>query len=186
MNHMEQHFLHIRQVGRCAALMYYRPGSESARLLDHIKYRGCSRLAVYLGEIMAREAQAADMLSDVDYIVPVPLHPLRRIKRGYNQSLMLARGISRISGIPVAHMIRCRYHRSQTTLSSIQRRKNVKDVFSLSKSGRRIINLPRPLTLLLVDDVCTTGATLSSVAEAIIKERANVSLRILTLAVTDR
>lgn len=186
MNRMEQRFLHIRQVGRCAALMYYRPGSESARLLDHIKYRGCSRLAVYLGEMMAREAHAAGMLSGVDYIVPVPLHPLRRIKRGYNQSLMLARGISHMSGIPVAQMARCRYHRSQTTLSSIQRSKNVKDVFSLSKTGRRIITLPHPSTLLLVDDVCTTGATLSSMAKAIVKIRANVNLRILTFAVTDR
>lgn len=182
MNKTEQRFAHLREVESAAGWIFYMPLTPAARLLEQIKYNGGRRLARRIGGMMGAEARKKGILQDVDAIIPVAIHPLRLMKRGYNQSLQLARGISDVSGVPVRAILRAGLHRSQTRLSAEMRRENVKDVFRVAARH----GLRRGMRVLLVDDVCTTGATLSSMAEALIAAVPGLKIRILTLATVDR
>ena len=113
-------------------------------------------------------------------IVPVPMHFMKKARRGYNQTEEISKGISKVVGIPVADNLRAvRGHRTQTSLSLESRIRNVDGVF-------RVKN-PEELTaksILIVDDVCTTGATLSAAAIALHTAADIRELSLLTLAVT--
>ncbi|MBN1439576.1 MAG: ComF family protein [Anaerolineales bacterium] len=112
---------------------------------------------------------------EFDLILPVPLGKRRQIQRGYNQSLLLAGAIARRSVIPLGekNLVRVRETQSQVGLSLGERRENVAEAFRAAEvAGRRI---------LLVDDVCTTGATLDSCAAALRKAGA-AAVAALTLA----
>ena len=184
-NSMEQLFGYLPGMERAGGWIYYRPGSDASRLIEAIKYNGTSRLARHLGELIGKEAAAAGLTEGIDGIQPVPLHFLRKLKRGYNQSEMLARGISKVCGAPVLDMVATRRHRTQTALPASQRRENVKGIYRMKK-----VTLPpwqrQSPRLLLVDDVCTTGSTLSALAEVIERAYPGARFLFLTLAVTDR
>jgi ComF family protein len=92
-----------------------------------------------------------------DAIVPVPLHPSRLRKRGYNQALELAKSLAKHFGVPVMHdaLHRTRATHAQTELTAIQRRRNVRGAFAVNSDG----NVPGHAAVL--DDVFTTGATLA-------------------------
>lgn len=180
LNGMEELFAWLPSVENCDAYMHYRPGSRSASLLFGIKYHGYEGMAVKLGELMARKAEAAGILKGVEAIVPVPLHWSRKMRRGFNQSERLACGIARHAGLPVINALRCRYHPTQTHLGEAARRENVQGIYSVRKG----VNLPR--RIMLVDDVCTTGATLGAAAFVIEQAFPTIRQRIMAFALTDR
>jgi ComF family protein len=127
------------------------PIQEAVHLL---KYRGMTALASPLAELMASRLPHSDLKAEA--IVPVPLHPQRLRERGYNQAALLAENLSKKLGIPLLNgaLERIRYTRSQVGLSALERKENVKGAFRadpLKVAGKDLI---------LVDDVCTTGATL--------------------------
>lgn len=108
----------------------------------------------------------APMLSDVDLIVPVPLHRWRLLRRRYNQSALLAQALAQATGKPWDPLIlaRGRATRTQGGLTAAQRRRNVQGAFLVPKDRAPLIKGKR---LLLVDDVQTTGATLGACARAL-------------------
>jgi ComF family protein len=116
--------------------------------------------------------------SDYDLIVPVPLHPRKARERGFNQSGVLSGGLNRRTGIKLSRktLVRTRYTKTQTRLSRQERQNNVKGAFRVSNradlSGKSI---------LLVDDVFTTGATVNECARMLIKAGV-VEIDVLTLA----
>ena len=116
--------------------------------------------------------------SDYDLIVPVPLHPRKARERGFNQSGVLAHGLSRRTGIKLLRngLVRTRYTRTQTRLSRKDRQENVKGAFRISE--RAEIN---GKSVLLVDDVYTTAATVNECAEVLIGAGA-LMVDVLTLA----
>lgn len=162
-------------VEKVAAYFYFAPKSGVAQLIYGVKYHGRANIAIELGEMLADEMQ--DFFDDIDCIVPLPISIKRRMKRGYNQSDMIARGVSKATGIPIeSHAVIRRYFEtSQTHLTRIERRENVDDVFVLKDAdalhGKHV---------LIVDDVITTGATTISCAEQILKA-GNVKVSILSL-----
>jgi ComF family protein len=141
-----------------------------------LKYEGRTVLAQPLGEVMAAYWLEHRMPADV--VVPVALHPDRFRERGYNQSTLLAREMARRVGLAVDEqtLIRRRATAPQVTLDARHRRENVRDAFACS--GDALVGKH----VLLVDDVCTTGATLEACAIAVRDQGGARTVRALTLA----
>lgn len=142
-----------------------------------LKYRGRRRIAGRLADLLLERPEVRELL-DGATLVPVPLHPRRRAERGYNQADLLARALAMRCAAAVAPgvLTRRRDTPPQTGLAASQRRRNVRGAFAV----------PRPewvagRTLVLVDDVYTTGATLRACAEALRRAGAE-EVRVLTLA----
>lgn len=141
------------------ALFRFEKGSGYQALLHDLKYRGSHKTGTYLGCLLGYDLRNT-CFSSCDVLVPVPLHAKRRRERGYNQSEIIAEGVSRILQIPVLTRLlkRSGYHDTQTSMGRYERFENVKDQFLLTRdppdmNGKRI---------LLIDDVVTTGATLEA------------------------
>ena len=138
-----------------------------------IKYGNAQQMAFDFGRYIARIRNH----SEVDYYVPVPLHRARVRERGYNQSLLIAQGISSITKVPVINALeRLHYSTTQTKLSSNDRMQNVQGIFSIKKA-----DLIRDKRLMLIDDVMTTGSTLEECAHVLLDSGA-CSVSAFTLA----
>jgi len=125
-----------------------------------LKYNDGRSLARPLGARMAAAWRQGNFTADV--IIPVPLHAARLAERGYNQSALLARIVSREAGVPIDEtvLVRTKATQQQATLKALERRKNVEDSFACrgDVAGKNVV---------LVDDVCTTGSTLEACAVAL-------------------
>ncbi len=145
------------------------------RAIHGLKYNYAHSLAAPLGGMLVAFWHTSPLPAEV--IVPVPLHPRRRRERGYNQAALLALRLGEGVGLPVLTdaLRRVRNTRSQTRLNARQRRQNVAGAFACAGEG------VRGQRVLLVDDVCTTGATLEACSIAL-KEGGARSVWALTLA----
>lgn len=179
-NVMARLFWGVVPVERAAALFYYEPHSEVARLIYDLKYHGQADIGTDMGQIAARQFEGSGFFEGIDAIVPVPLTRKRKWQRGYNQSEQIARGVSEKTGLPVYTDVVRRKHfsKSQTKNSGWERQENVEDAFQLTK-GSRI----RGKHLLIVDDVVTTGATIKACANELCKA-GGVRISILSLGLT--
>jgi ComF family protein len=146
----------------CRSLGLYEGRLRQAILA--LKYGGRDALAAPLGLCLARAFSDRPEFRRTDALVPIPLHFLKRHGRGYNQAELLARSLGDALGLPVWEDVlkRRRWTWAQAKLNKERRKANVKDAFLASApdqvKGKR---------LLLIDDVCTTGATLEAAAEAL-------------------
>src|SRR4051812_31301617 len=143
---------------------------DVARTLVHaLKYQDRTDLAPAMGRWMARAG--AELLSEADILVPVPLHWRRGWSRRYNQSGALARVIERHSGVPVAAdaLRRIRPTQQQIGLSRSQRASNVQGAFKVAEDGKAQIQGRR---VVLIDDVLTSGATSDACARALLRAKA--------------
>ncbi len=121
-----------------------------------------------------------EMLGQADYLIPVPLHPVRLIQRRYNQAALIAGALSKsvdIPHLPIA-MKRVRATPSQGHLTSDERTKNVQEAFDVHTKYREMIN---GKSLILIDDVLTTGATVNECAKVLYRHGAR-QVDVLTLA----
>ena len=179
-NPMAQLFWGLAPIEKAAALFYYHPHSETAQLVYRLKYNNRPDIGEDMGRMMANELQATDFFSDIDVLLPVPLASKRLRQRGYNQSEQLAIGISDITHLPIVSKALRRKHfqQSQTTLNRWQRQENVTDTFQLKEE-----HLLQGKHVLLIDDICTTGATLIACAN-VLKTIEGIRISVLTLGFT--
>lgn len=157
----------IPELRRAAALFFFHHDSRYRTAIHQLKYNGRRDVAQALGEWFGRELRESGLYDDVTLLVPVPLHWSKRIKRGYNQSEEICRGMARSLGVACdfGSLCRRRRTRSQARHTSHQaRRRNVEGAFSVR---RRAVERLRGAHILLVDDVLTTGATIKACAAAI-------------------
>ncbi|MFA6335289.1 MAG: ComF family protein [Bacteroidales bacterium] len=163
---------------RASSLLIYREGSPYKKIIHSFKYNGNRGLCVFMGEMLARRLAESKLYEDIDAIVPVPLHPLKKWKRGYNQSSVLAKSIGKYLKKPVVEgvLVRNKFTPTQTKKDALHRWENVMNAFSLKNSS-----LIEGKHILLVDDVLTTGATLEACGQHIMK-CTNCRLSIVTLA----
>lgn len=181
-NPMAQLFWHLTPIERAAALMFYEPHAEMARMVYQLKYGNRPDIGEDLGRLMANEMHYGRFFEGINALVPVPLSRKRQRQRGYNQSEMLAQGISDITHLPVITkaLVRKHFQQSQTHLSRYERQENVANMFHL------IDDTPlKNKHILLIDDICTTGSTLIACANAI-KHIEGIRISVLTLGFTKR
>ena len=161
---------------------FYFSGTSLWRTLVHrFKYGGRWKIAYEMGRWYGAELKASGLYDDIDIIVPIPLHPLKLLSRGYNQSTYLAEGIAHSMGLGVdsRSLRRHRNNPSQARRHANDRWQNVEDLFSVRRPERL-----RNRHILLVDDVLTSGATLSSAIGAILNAVPDCRISVATLAVT--
>jgi len=151
---------------------------ESRRLILSLKHGGRVDGLAAFGGWMHRAGR--DMLAEADCLVPVPLHPRRLRQRRFNQLLLLAQSVARLSGVACdAHILmRRRPTPSQGGQSAKGRRRNVAGAFAVREAAKPRIKDAR---LILIDDVYTTGATLEACARAL-KRAGAARVDALTLA----
>ena len=158
-------FLGRVKIENVASLFFYRKGGGVQQLLYALKYKGKKEVGVYFGEYFGKLLKQSTLFQEMDMIIPVPLHPKKLRKRGYNQSEAIAEGLSRGMGVPYYTQIVIRqiFTDTQTKKNRISRWENVKDVFEVTDSS-----LLQNKKILLCDDILTTGATIEAVAQKII------------------
>ena len=153
-------------VEAAAALFFFGAESDYRKIVYGIKYGGRRRLAREMGRRLGSRLAASREFSRCQAVVPVPLHPLRRWKRGYNQAEDFARGLAEAFGLPLETGLlrRHRHTKTQTRLSGAAKTKNVQGAFRLYPRRAAELQAEGIRHLLLVDDVLTTGSTLSACA----------------------
>ena len=179
-NRVAQLFYGRVKIEFATSFFYFSKGSKYQSLLHNLKYKGMKELGAEIGMQFGIDLLQSDDFSSVDLICPVPLHPQKEKKRGYNQSWWIASGIAMQMQKMLSddNLKRVAATATQTKKTRFERWKNVEGIFELfdpeSFSGKHI---------LLVDDVITTGSTLEACAQAILsKTDARVSIATLATA----
>lgn len=180
---------------RAASVLFFTADGRVQSMLHALKYKQQPELGLYIGALMGRRVGRSPLYAGVDYIVPVPLHPDKLKKRGYNQAALLGQGmaaawptVGKGHGASAAKpelltdlLLKRRFNESQTHKNRMERWDNVQAVYELSAdAGLR--SRVAGKHLLLVDDVMTTGATLESAAAALLDGLPDVRLSVVTAA----
>ena len=165
----------VREV---ASLMFYHKGSIAQNILHQLKYKGKKEIGRYLGRYYGQQLRQEARFRSVDCILPIPLHPRKQRKRGYNQSEWIAMGLSEGMGIPYRNdvLVRTHFTDTQTKKSRFNRWENVKEVFAVQNP-----EIIRYQHVLVCDDVLTTGATMEAAIQHLI-EVEGVTVSVVTLA----
>ncbi|QNR25567.1 ComF family protein [Croceimicrobium hydrocarbonivorans] len=160
------------------AWLHFQKAGKVQKLMHAFKYRDQEKLAVYLGRQLAKEWRDSPLLASPDVIIPVPLHPRKQRKRGYNQAQAIAEGLSAELKKPLVlgQLNRIRYRNSQTKEKRFNRWQQVHSVFQLKEPASLA-----GLHILLVDDVITTGATLEACLQSL-AQAPDSRFSVLTLA----
>lgn len=164
---------------RAASYLYFVKHSSVQQIMHHLKYFSKPEIGILLGEQYGLLLLKSDFNS-VDVIIPVPLHPKKLRKRGYNQSEYFGKGLSKSMNAPLLteNMFRHSLAESQTTKKRYERYENMQSIFNV-KDPKALENKH----ILLVDDVLTTGATIEACANTLLQVP-GVKVSVATLAYT--
>jgi ComF family protein len=155
-----------RAVDEFFALFRFEKGRELQTLLHQLKYAGATGIGLWLGEQLGRAMCERILDWQLDAIIPVPLHLVKRRERGYNQSVLVAKGVGRVVGLPVTPDVirRTRNTPTQTALDIAERKANMEGAFLVPRKRQGEI---RRRGFLIVDDLVTTGATVRACGAAL-------------------
>lgn len=164
-------------VEAAASLFFFGSESDYRNILYGIKYGNRRQLGFRMGFLLGSHLAESRLFSRCQAVVPVPLHPLRRWKRGYNQAEIIARGVAAAMNLPLESKLlhRRRYTKTQTQLQGIEKTTNVQGAFALDDRHVQILQNQDIRHLLLVDDTLTTGSTLAASAAPMLATHFKVS-----------
>jgi len=165
-------------VEKVACGLKYLKESPVQDLMEALKYRGRKDIGPVLGSFTAAPLLRTGFFNGIDLLVPVPLHPAKQKRRGYNQSEWLAKGVAQTTGLPIdtTSLKRLADNKTQTKKGLFERWQNVETLFDLAD--------PLPFEgkhILLIDDVLTSGSTLEACGKAVLKAK-NARISFFTLA----
>lgn len=148
------------------------------KIIHQLKYNGKSHIGILLGRELGKDLSKQSWFEEIDIMIPVPIHRIKKFIRGYNQSLLIVKGINQITKKSYDDNIikRIKNTETQTHLHLHERIENVKDAFKVINKGK-VLNKK----ILIVDDVCTTGSTVSEIARTLLDAGAK-ELNLATLA----
>ena len=181
-NRFTKHFIgRVNIVHGAAYLDFYKEGIAQV-LMHKLKYKGKYYIGEFLGRMAGKKLIESPLFSQIDAIIPVPLHSKKKSRRGYNQCEAFASGISEVTKIPQINnaLLKMKNTPSQTAKSRTERIANVENSYSIDIS----LNLDHK-HILLVDDVITTGATLEACAITLAKHYQNIRISMLTIAIAN-
>ena len=179
-NELTKRMLGKTHIETGAAYFTFSKSSLVQTLIHKLKYKQGIAIGDYLGFCLGEQLKESTLYDDIDLILPLPLHPKKKKKRGYNQSESIAGGVARAMSLPVNTLDFQRVidTASQTKKNRMERYTNVENAFTCIH--------PEAFAnkhILLVDDVLTTGATLASASRVLLESCAcRVSVAVLALA----
>lgn len=178
-NPISQTFWGRTQINTAAAYYYFSKAGKVQHLVHQLKYKGKKEVGIYIGELYGKELMNTESFGKTDVIIPVPLHPKKEKKRGFNQSEVFAIGLSSSMKLPIdtTSLIRTFASETQTKKTRFKRWENVKEIFSLQDAEKL-----KNKHILLVDDVITTGATIEACAN-LLNTIEGVTINIASIAV---
>ncbi len=179
-NPIERLFWGKTKIENATSCFFFSKKSTIQNIIHAFKYRGNENAAIFLGEKLGEALIKSTRFKSIDVIIPVPLHPSKLKKRGFNQAEKIAQGISHIMQIPVDSTSLERSHNTETQTKKglFSRWENVNSIFNVSNpekiAGKHV---------LLVDDVITSGSTIEACANQILHvQDTKVSLTSLAVA----
>jgi len=165
-NDLEKVFWGRINIERAIALLFYKKGGKTAKILHALKYHDTPEIAEFLGRYYGTFLKDFIKENNIDAVVAIPLHKNKLRLRGYNQSEKLAAGLAETLAIEnlSIFMTRNKFTETQTQKSRLERSENVNKVFEVND-----IKMFENKHILLIDDVITTGATIDSCANEILQ-----------------
>jgi ComF family protein len=160
----KERFENDGKISDCLAPYFFQKEGALQTVIHSLKYEGYTSMGVRLGSEIGKVIDLHEKFRQADFLIPIPLHQLKRRERGYNQSEYICKGISALTKIPVAvsALKRVKYTKSQTKLTLHERSENVSGAFQITSFGKKALS---GKTVIIVDDVITTGATMRACAE---------------------
>jgi ComF family protein len=179
-NPIEKIFWGRVPIEKAGAYLYFHKGNRVQQLMHRFKYKGKKEIGEFIGSQYGHELVKNNYFEKVDLIIPVPLHPDKQKKRGYNQSECFAMGLSKAMNIPFDSniLIRAQASSTQTKKNRFERWQNVETIFKVT-DNQALENKH----IILVDDVITTGATVEACAFTLLKAN-NCKVSFLAIACT--
>lgn len=168
-------------IQKAYALLFFRKKGITKKLIHELKYRGNEEIGVlfgnWLGEILTENKE----FSEVDFIIPVPIHSKKKKARGYNQVTKFGKCLQQHLKIPFIEDVLARKSstKTQTFKSRFERFNDLDTKFSLTNTS-----LFKNKHILVIDDVITTGATLEACAKELLKT-SEIKISVLTIAYTE-
>lgn len=164
-NPIEKIFWGRVYIAAASALYFYGKGEKVQRLMHGLKYKRRKDVGLWLGKELGISLLKGKRFKQIDYIVPIPLHPKKEYQRGFNQSALIGQGMAEVTGWTFSLLLeRTVNTATQTRKSKYDRWKNVSGKFRV-KPGSNLDGL----RILLVDDIVTTGATLEANAKILLE-----------------
>lgn len=177
-NTMEQLFAGKVPIERATAYFYYEKGAPYASILHDIKYRSVPKMGQWLTTRAVHDMASSHFFDGIDAVTAVPLHRSKLAHRGYNQSEYLAHGITDALHIPYVEALKAvRPHTTQTRKGALERWRNIQGNYALTDKAPQLAGKH----VLLVDDVITTGSTLTACA-SLLRDIEGVTVSVFTLA----
>ena len=164
-NPIEMIFAGRVPIFRATSFCFFRQGNVIQTVVHQLKYNKNQAIGTYMGHLLGSCLLKDKEFASIDIILPIPLHPNKRKKRGYNQSECIGKGLAKIMSkeMDTTSLIRTVETSSQTKKTRYERVENTSGIFQVTS--------PEKLTnkhILLIDDVITTGATIESAAQQLV------------------
>jgi ComF family protein len=185
-NETEQRFAGRIPFAHATTFAWFTNDGLLQHLVHGLKYKNKKEIGYYLGRQLGQSLQRTitsdgqpGWIKEIDLIIPVPLHPAKKAKRGYNQSTLIAEGMSEVLHIPVSEdaLLRVRNTETQTHKTRAERVSNMAEAFTINEKVQL-----KGKHILLCDDVLTTGATLEACALALLREE-SIKISIATIGI---